>query len=171
MRSMTAGRPETGRQLEDEALLLRRLPEKDMQTYNEMPLEELFARALASARNLARDFPCNDVSVDAHEASSMRRTLEGLSHHAGLTASDDVDADLLMSVLARELDRETTGWSRIFDGWIDPDIGQIGTIKSVRVLTERGQMLERHARGIQEFAHVRSLCRARRDAEKLLLRA
>lgn len=171
MRGITASRPQTGRQLEDEAPLLRRLLEKDMQTYNELPLEELFARAFAFARNFAKAFPCSDVAADVLEASSLRRTLEGLSHHAGLTATDDADTDLLMSVIARELDYETLGWNRIFDGWIDPDIGQIGTIKTVPVLTERGQMLEQHALRIREFAHVRSVCRARRDAEKFLFRA
>lgn len=142
-----------------------------MQTYYHKSLEDLCAGTLAQARQLAEEFPCNDLCADVLEASSIRRTLEALSRNGGISAPDDTDIRSLTCILDRELDGETLAWQRVLDGWVDPDVGQIGTIKDVRVLTVRGKVLEGLARRMQEFVYLRSVCRARRDAERLLLRS
>ena len=140
-----------------------------MQTDYEMPLEELCARVMGMARDFVRGFPSSEIAADALERNSLRRTLEGLVVDGGLSRRDDTDVEIVRSILARELDRETLGWTPSFEGTVDPEHGAVGYETESRDLTERGRMLERQMKQLERFARLRSLCRTRLDAVRLIM--
>lgn len=141
-----------------------------MQTYYQMPLDELCAMVIGNTRAFIDRFPANEVSADALERGSLRRTLDGLCASAGLSRRDDTDFDTLSAILQREVDHETLGWFTKFDGVIDPEIGAVGEARDVRDLTDRGRMIDDCARLLRRIAYIRSICRTRLDAEKLLMK-
>ncbi|WP_425072916.1 hypothetical protein [Sagittula sp. S175] len=140
-----------------------------MQTYYQMPLDELCALVIAMAREFTKNFPGNEVSADAIERGSLRRTLERMNACAGLSRRDDTDIELLSAVLQRELERETLGMFTVFDGHYDPDLGANGEVREVPDLTERGHAIDACLTSLRRIANIRSIGRARIDAEKLLL--
>lgn len=159
-----------GRQLEGAAIPPRpTLLEKDMQTYYQMPIDELCSLLIAMTRGFIDHFPANEVAADALERGSLRRTLDGMRADAGLSRRDDTDVDLLSAVLEREREREVLGSFMVFDGRNDPELGAVGEVQEVLDLTERGQSMDACLRSLRRIAHIRSICRARIDAEKLLL--
>lgn len=159
-----------GRQLEGAAIPPRpTLLEKDMQTYYQIPLDELCSLLIGMTRGFIDHFPANEVAADALERGSLRRTLETMRACAGLSRRDDTDVDLLLAVLEREREREILGIFTVFDGHEDPDLGAIGEVREMVDLTERGQAIDACVRSLRRIAHIRSICRARIDGEKLLL--
>jgi hypothetical protein len=141
-----------------------------MQTYYQMPLDELCAVVIESTRAFIDSFPAHEVSADALELGTLRRTLEELSACGGLSRKGDTDFDILSAILQRELDRETLGWFTVFDGVVDPEIGAVGNARDVRELTNRGWSINHCVRSLERIAYTRSICRARLDAEKILMR-
>jgi hypothetical protein len=141
-----------------------------MQTYYQMPLDELCAVVIENIWAFIDSFPAHEVSADALELGTLRRTLEELSAYGGLSRKGDTDFDILSAILQRELDRETLGWFTVFDGVVDPEIGAVGNTRDVRELTERGWSIDHCVRSLGHIAYIRSICRARLDAEKLLMR-
>lgn len=150
--------------------MLRHLQENNMQTYYRMPLEELCAQVIGMARGLINGFPLNEVSVDSRERGSLYRVLQNMRVYGGLNREDDTDVDVLTAVLQREIERETRGWQMVFDGHHDPEIGAVGESRAVRELTERGRIVDEQARSLRLFSRARAICRARMDAEKILMR-
>ncbi len=160
-----------GRQLEGVAIPPRpTLLEKDMQTYYQMPLDELCSLLIGMTRAFIENFPANEVAKNALECASLRRALDGMSANAGLSHRNDADIDILRGVLRRERERETLGTYLDFEGWNDPEIGAVGETREVRGLTDRGKMIDARYKSLRRIAHMRSVCRARLDAEKLLMR-
>lgn len=140
-----------------------------MQTYYQMPLDELCSLLIGLTRAFIDHFPASEVASDALERGSLRRTLESMRACAGLSRRDDTDVDLLSAVLEREREREILCTFSVFDGHEDPDLGAIGEAREMVDLTERGQAIDACVRSLRRIAHIRSICRARIDAEKLLL--
>lgn len=141
-----------------------------MQIYYKMPLEELCSLLIRLTRGFVENFPSSEVSIDAIEHGSLCCTVKAMGVHAGLTCDDNTDIDHLASVLRRERKRETLGAFTVFDGRNDPEIGAVGEVREVQELTERGETIEACLRSLQHISHIRSVCRARIDAEKLLMR-
>lgn len=141
-----------------------------MQSYYKMPLEELCSLLIRMTWGFVENFPSSEVSGDAIEQGSLSSTLEAMSVHAGLTDHDDTDIKLLASVLERERGCETLGAFTVFDGRNDPELGAVGEVREVLKLTERGEVIDACLRSLKHIAHIRSVCRARIDAKKLLLR-
>lgn len=141
-----------------------------MQSYYEMPLDELCSLLIATSRAFIDGFPANEVAADALELGSLRRILAAMGVCAGLSRRDDNTIEILSAVLQRERDRETLGTFTVFDGRNDPELGAVGELREVRDLTDRGQTIDECLRSLQRIAHMRSICCARIDAEKLLLR-
>ncbi|QPZ91211.1 hypothetical protein [Thioclava electrotropha] len=140
-----------------------------MQTYYQMPLDELCSLLIGMTRSFIEHFPANEVAADAIERGSLRRTLEAMRARAGLSRRDDTDIELLSSVLDRERGCEVLGSFMVFDGHEDPDLGAIGEVREMVDLTDRGQAIDACVRSLRRIAHIRSICRARIDAEKFLL--
>lgn len=140
-----------------------------MQTYHQMPLEDLCALVLATCRSFVKEFPMNDIAADAIERGTLRRTLETLAARAGLVERENSDIDLLSAVLERELERETLGSFQVFDGRNDPEVGAVGDVREVRDLTDRGDRIEEQLRTLRLLGHMRDVCRARLDARQLML--
>ncbi|WP_089344433.1 hypothetical protein [Paracoccus seriniphilus] len=134
-----------------------------------MPLDELCSLLIGMTRAFIDHFPGNEVAADALERGSLRRTLEAMRACAGLSRRDNTDINLLSAVLEREREREILGTFTVFDGRNEPDIGAVGEVREMLDLTDRGQAIDACVRSLRRIAHIRSICRARIDAEKVLL--
>lgn len=127
--------------------------------------------SLRQVRNNSDAARRRELLRDAHHAlvGSLRRILDRMNACAGLSGRDDTDIDILSGILQREREQEILGTFMVFDGPEDPEIGAVGKAREVRDLTERGQAMDGCLRSLQRIAQMRSICRARLDAEKLLM--
>lgn len=140
-----------------------------MQTYYKMPLDELCSLLLGMTRTFIETFPANEVSADAIERGSLRRTLDAMRASAGISRHDNTDIELLSAVLERERERESIGTVMVFDGRNDPEVGAVGEVRKSLLLTERGERIDACCRSLRHISQLRSICRARIDAERLIL--
>ncbi|URF45679.1 hypothetical protein M8007_12935 [Dinoroseobacter shibae] len=135
-----------------------------MQTYYQMPLDEVCSLLIGMTRAFIDHFPANEVAADALERGSLRRTLEAMRACAGLSRRDDTDVELLSAVLERERERETLGTFMVFDGRDDRDLGAVGEVQEMLDLTYRRQAIDACVRSLRRITHIRSICRALIDA-------
>ena len=70
-----------------------------------------------------------------------------------------------LGILEEAVSRETLGHRDMFDGTHDAEIGAIGRVKSVPLLSEKGAGLDRHLRNIRSVLAMRDLLAARVDTE------
>ena len=141
--------------------------------YNEwltMPLEELCARTILEGGRFARDFPATEIARDAHECGAIRRTLDRMN--ADTVAGEHNDGGLagLGAILDRERDAETLDQGTEFCGSHDPEMGSVGTVHEVRILSDRGKRIDRLASKLRVYLNMRDICRARLQAERLVFR-
>lgn len=140
-----------------------------MQIYYKMPLEELCSLLIKMTRGFAENFPSSDVCADAIERGMLCRAVKAMYANAGLTHRENTDIKLVASVLERERGRETLGACNVFDGRNDPELGAVGEVRELLELTERGEMIDARLSTLKDIAHIRSVCRARIDAKRLLM--
>ena len=141
--------------------------------YNEwltMPLEELCARTILEGGRLARDFPATEIARDANEGAAVRRTLDRMNAETVAGEHNDGGLAALGSILNRELDAETLDRGSEFCGSDDPELGSIGTVHEVRVLSDRGKRIDRLDAKLRIYLNMRDICRARLQAERLVFR-
>ncbi|WP_068302654.1 hypothetical protein [Pararhodobacter sp. CCB-MM2] len=140
-----------------------------MQIYYQMNLDELCSRLIATTRTFIAEFAADDVAADANERGTIRRALDALHANARLAGHDDADLDLLVMILERERDHEIRGRFMVFEGCVDPDLGHVGEGRQVVDLTERGQAIEIVLVSLRNIAMMRTICRARIDADNFLM--
>lgn len=163
-------RPPLGPTLEgDTPVVAPKLQEQAMQDYYQMNLDELCSRLIATTRTFIADFQTNDVAADANERGRVRRALDALHANARLAGHDNADLDPLVKILERERDQEIRGRFMVFEGSVDPDLGHVGEGRQVVDLTERGQAIEVVLASLRHIAKMRTICRARIDADNFLL--
>ncbi len=141
--------------------------------YNEwikMPAEEICARTILEGSRFATEFPAADIAKDSHEAAAIRRTLERMTAETVVGEHNDGGLAALGEILARELDAETLDRGSEFCGSHDPEVGSIGTVHEVRVLSDRGKRIDRLDSKLRVYLNMREICRARLQAERLVFR-
>ena len=52
----------------------------------------------------------------------------------------------------------------------DPEMGSVGTVHEVRILSDRGKRIDRLASKLRVYLNMRDICRARLQAERLVFR-
>lgn len=133
-----------------------------------MPLEELAARVLDAGRIFAITVPTNQIAKDSHQYGQISRILKDLADDRTLRQSSEDDIKLLMSIFAVELENETLGFERDFEGHNDPDVGAVGTVYTHRIVTERGDLIETAMQQLALYRRMRATLLARLDAEALV---
>lgn len=133
---------------------------------NQATLEELFAETLGRARAFSAAvrgsaFPCN-----AREEAFITRCLSALD--AGRILEDDIEGTLgaIRSVFCREIARETFETRRVFDGYHDPEIGDVGSVVEIPIRTVRGEELAKVLNRLDALVEVREAALDRMRAEK-----
>lgn len=73
------------------------------------------------------------------------------------------------AVLRDAVDRETLGVRNVFDGHEDPDLGPIGTIRQIPVLSDKGRAVDRLLRDFLVISAMHALLMARVDADRQMV--
>ncbi|MFC6642712.1 MULTISPECIES: hypothetical protein [Sulfitobacter] len=134
----------------------------------EMPLERLCAKALFELKTAGERITSADLAASAHDRLRL----------AGWAASVGGDIDLrqagsaltpIISLLERETDCETVGHRNIFCGSIDPEEGDVGEVVAIRILTERGERIQRCCDRLRRVQHMLQVIEARLAAETAVM--
>ena len=133
-------------------------------------LEDLLTIAARQARLLcaaARGIYCDRTT---RETATAARILQGLE--AGNILRDDLDGGLqtLHAHLSDAIAAETVGYRRVFDGHHDPEGGDVGVVREIPVLSDRGAALLPVLRRCEALVAAREAARDRLRAEQTLRR-
>ncbi|MEK0163562.1 hypothetical protein VWX35_07335 [Phaeobacter sp. A36a-5a] len=75
----------------------------------------------------------------------------------------------IIALLERETESETVGHRNIFCGSIDPEEGDVGEVVAMRVLTERGDRIQRWCDRLRRVQHMLQVIEARLAAERVVM--
>lgn len=133
-------------------------------------LEDLLAKAGRQARLLcesARGIECGRTARDAATAAHILQALQ-----TGNILRDDLDGGLqtLHAQLEAAILSETVGYRRCFEGHHDPEAGDVGVVRNIPVVSDRGAALLTVLRSIEALVAVRDDARDRLRAEQTLRR-
>ena len=136
-----------------------------MKYHDHLSLEDLWARILLGL----------DVMHDAvqHTAGALLPTdhlallgaLAALREEGPLASAAANHIACALGILEAAVARETLGHRNVFDGVHDPELGAIGQVRSVPILSEKGTDLDAHLAHFRMVLAMRDLLTARVDAE------
>jgi hypothetical protein len=149
---------------------VRSREDRSMQTpFDDETLEKLMVEALRHARRVttkAREI-CPGTSL---ERSTMLRCLDDLERGSVLGSRSEGAISALRAIVDRELETETYGVRRVFDGYTDPEIGDIGSVREVALRTGRGDELADLRSSLQDLMELRQAASDRLRAEQEIRR-
>ena len=133
-------------------------------------LEDLLTIAVRQARLLctaARGIYCGRTT---RETATAARILQGLE--AGNVLREELDAgqQTLHAYLSDAIAAETVGYRRMFHGHHDPEAGDVGVVRELPVLSDRGAALLMVLRRCEALVAARDAARDRLRAEQTLRR-
>lgn len=128
-------------------------------------LEDILAEARRRARFLVRRARELAPGTGAEQVP-VRRCLEDLEACRVIGRRSDNAIDTLRRVIIKELETETTGTFRIFDGYHDPEHGDVGEVREVALRTPRGEELAELARLLEDLQEARDAASDRFRAEQ-----
>lgn len=118
-------------------------------------VEELVFRLVRVGRAVATEILTSDLGVDSRQGPLLERCLRRLSNGQPLDARDGGGLETVRGILRREVDEETLGSVWEFQGVHDPEIGDVGTVRLVRLVTERGEALAPLLAAFEHFLEAR----------------
>ncbi len=125
------------------------------QEHDELSLEDLVFRLVRMGRVVATDILASDLGANSRQGPLLERCLRRLSNGQPLDARDGGGLDAVRSILQREVDEETLGSVWEFEGAHDPEFGDVGTVRLVRLVTQRGETLATLLVAFQRFLNAR----------------
>ena len=133
-------------------------------------LEDRLTDAARQARLLCAAARGIDCGRTTRETATAARILQGLE--AGNILRDDLDGGLqtLHAHLSDAIAAETVGYRRVFDGHHDPEIGDVGVVQELPILSDRGAALLPVLRRCEALVAARDAARDRLCAEQSLRR-
>lgn len=133
-------------------------------------LEDLIASAIRLGREFHADTTKIDLASNALESGFINRCLSRIAQGEVLDRRDDGGLDAVQGILQRERAREIIDTERVFDGVEDPELGSIGNVREVEILSQRGQRIEHLLQKFLGFRKARDFALDRIEAERLLMR-
>jgi len=135
-----------------------------------MALEELCAEIIVELQDLAAELRGADIASTAAKRNDLMRYLalvdvEGLFRNSVGASLPDI-----IGLLEVERDLETLGTRSVFDGWEDPEVGAVGSIREERILTDRGMMLSGYLERLGVLTGKNRILMARVEAERVINR-
>ncbi|MCM2561361.1 hypothetical protein M8745_04340 [Lutimaribacter sp. EGI FJ00014] len=133
-------------------------------------LEDLLTEATSRARRLCAAALGIDCGSTAQEAATATRILQALQ--TGNILRDDLNGGLqtLQAQLEAAILSETVGYRRCFEGHHDPEAGDVGIVREIPVLSDRGVVLHEVISLLEALLAVREEARDRLRAEQTLRR-
>ncbi|MBY6200524.1 hypothetical protein KUV65_04060 [Maritalea mobilis] len=106
----------------------------------------------------------------AAEQSTTMRCLTDLENGDLLRESVSGAIAALSDIISAELATERHGHRRVFDGHYDPELGAVGDVIDLPILTERGEELDRLMGLLRDFENARNYALDRLRAEQSIRR-
>ena len=133
-----------------------------------LTLEDHFETVFRAARILVTEMNASAFPANARDAGFIKRSLASLE--AGCLLSEQADGTLcaLRKMLRQQISDETLEVRRVFDGYHDPDFGDVGRVLDIPVLTDRGEMLATMLTSLENLITARHAALDRLHAEREL---
>lgn len=109
--------------------------------FKDTPLEDLLAEALYRRRQFADAATAAHIGRNARESAFVTRCLNDVARGDLLEEHTDGTLAALRDALGAEVEAETLGHRRVFDGWHDLERGDIGRVREVPLRSDRGEQL------------------------------
>lgn len=131
------------------------------------PLEDLLVAACGHARALSEGIHATYVGCRVRDAHAVRRCISGLE--TGDLLRPELDGSLceLRRRLQSALVDETLDTETYFDGYFDPDRGDVGIVREVPILTDHGHAFAALFERLEALIAARHAARDRLRAERL----
>ncbi|MAU43569.1 MAG: hypothetical protein CMP09_01745 [Yangia sp.] len=140
-----------------------------MKYFEHLSLEELWTRTLQEIDHLYARAERTEEGLPATERNALLQSLAILRNDGPLVDGAEGHMSCIGAMLRDALDRETLGVRNVFDGRDDPDLGSIGTIRQIPVLSEKGRAVDRLLRDFLMISAMRVLLMARVDANRQMV--
>lgn len=139
-----------------------------MKYFNRMTDKELCTRILRGLDVLHDQVQRNDAELAASDLNEILQALSALRRHGPLSAAAAKEIGCIEDLLDQAITQETLGLRNVFDGTEDPELGAVGRVCSVPVLSETGAARDRLRRGFRQILAMRDLLAARIDAALMM---
>lgn len=129
-------------------------------------LEDLIFDALQRARSFVAALKIAALPSNSQEGAFISRCLSQIE--TGHVLDDDVEGALdgIRRILCKEIEKETFDTSRVFDGYHDPEFGDVGTVLEIPVRTVRGDDLSESLTRLDALVSARDAALDRLRAER-----
>jgi hypothetical protein len=138
-----------------------------MNTTNpEAALEDLITETLRRARLFVSAIKGTAFYCSAREASFITRCLAALGDGSLMRQDTEGALQAIRDILCREIAKETLEMRRVFDGYHDPEFGDLGRVREIPVWTDRGEALADVLAGLDALIEARERAFDRLRAEQ-----
>lgn len=133
---------------------------------NDVTLEDLIFEALQRARSFVAALRGDRFVINARDSAFVGRCLSSIEE--GRILEEDVAGtlDTVREVLCREIEKETLETRQVFEGYHDPEVGDIGSVVEIAVRTVRGDDLAELLAELDGLSKARNAAVDRLRAEK-----
>ena len=141
-----------------------------MTYHDHLSLEELWARILLRLDLQHDALQCDGSDFSATDLTALSGALAALRGDGPLAPAAADHIACALDVLEEAVSRETLGHRNTFDGIDDPEVGAVGQVRSVPILSDRGAGLDRHLREFRQVLAMRDRLAARVDTARQIAR-
>ncbi|QFT92368.1 hypothetical protein FIU86_05905 [Roseovarius sp. THAF9] len=129
-------------------------------------LEDLIFEALQKARSFVAALNIAALSSNSQDGAFISRCVSQIE--TGRVLDDDVEGvlDAVRKILCREIEEETFETRPVFDGYHDPEFGDVGTVLEIPVRTVRGDDLSESLTRLDALVSARYAALDRLCAER-----
>lgn len=139
-----------------------------MKYFDRMTDKELCTRILQGHDILHEQVQRNDAELGATDLNTILQALSALRRHGPLSEAAAKEIGCIEDLLDQAIAQETLGLRNVFDGRDDPELGAVGRVCAVPVLSETGAARDRLRRGFRQILAMRDLLAARIDAALMI---
>lgn len=136
-----------------------------MKYHDHLSLKDLWARILLGLDVLHDAVQHNAEALLPTDYISLLDALAALREEGPLASEAANHIACVLGILEAGVARETLGHRNVFDGVHDPELGAIGRVRSMPILSEKGTDLDAHVAHFRMVLAIRDLLAARVDAE------
>lgn len=129
-------------------------------------LEDLIFECLRQARAFVAAFKGAAFAVKARDGAFISRCLSSIEEGHILDNAAEGAINATRNMLCREVSKETFDTRRVFDGYHDPEFGDVGRAVQIPLRTVRGDDLAELLAQLDGLAEARNVALDRLRAEK-----
>jgi hypothetical protein len=133
-------------------------------------LEDHFENVFRSARIVVTEMNACAFPANARDAGFIKRSLASLETGSLFSERADETLSMLRTMLHQQIREETLEVRRVFDGYHDPEVGDVGRVLDIPILTDQGEMLAAMLTSLESLITARHTALDRLHAERELRR-